>query len=927
VSAATSALNALNDHRTPRRALAVALPICVLYATGAAVGWGSPALGIIMSDLAVAVVIGVLALICLLRALPRSQTRRWGWVWFGLAAAVTSASNLLWGWEDVTGRSPAYSPVGTSALALLAAPLALAGLVQFVRASRRTLVWLCLMLDGWLVAGSLFTVAWSFALGNMAGDDLRHPLRVFLTLAYPVLDVLFISVLLGLRPRTRDSERAGLSVAVVAFGVTAVSDVFWAIPQVRGLYTPGGWLDAGWFTGVVLLAVAAWCGGHESVGTRSGDSVTLLGALTPYLAAGVSACAVIGNALSGHAMDPVVLLVGGSVFVVLMIRQAATLLDNVVLTRELAVREDLFRSLVQGSSDVMMISTLDGEVRYVSPAVERMYGFPPQEVLGTELRVLVHPDDLAKVHRAIGRFLEEDLPTARVDCRIRSADGSWRHTESTVSRHPEGLIFNSRDVTERVALQEQLAYFAFHDSLTGLPNRALFAERIGQALSAAGDTAPARIAVIFLDLDGFKAVNDSSGHAAGDELLVRAAERLAGAVRSGDMVARFGGDEFAALLCHDVTPAATRAVAERLLAALSEPYRVAAVEVVVAASIGVAFSTPGITSEELMRNADLAMYRAKAAGKGRVEVYAPHMHADVVHRVQLESRLRRAMRDRRFTLLYQPVVDLRTGVVTDVEALIRWRSEGGALITPAEFIRLAEDSGGIVPLGRWVIGEALRQTACWQRAGHHVGVSVNLSARQVLTPGLVESIDAALRETRVAPGRLTLEITENVLLDGAESTIGRLATLKDIGVRLAIDDFGTGYSSLSYLRRLPVDILKIDRSFVSGLGVEEEATSLASTIVRLGCDLGLTLIAEGIEKPSQARLLRAMGCHRGQGFWFSGPLDPPGVAAVLGRGLAPQDTDPAGDVFELAARRAYAERPLEPQAAHPHPDESEMQGA
>lgn len=417
--------------------------------------------------------------------------------------------------------------------------------------------------------------------------------------------------------------------AVVALMVTVLSDALWTSPVLRDAYPANELLDAAWFTGSILLALAPWVSPAFRSGAESWRVITLMSGLIPYVAAGASAMGLIAALVAGRISDPIIFVVGELVLVALVIRQGATLLDNLKLTRRLAVREDHFRSLVQGSNDVIMITSLDGVAHYVSPALRRVFGFEPADVVGSPLRTLIHPDDTDAVFGSITDFLrQQDNPMIRVDCRIRAKDGKWRHIESSISRHPDGLIFNSRDVSERIAWQEQLTHFAFHDALTGLPNRSLFADRVSHALEQRRAGAEP-LAVLFLDLDGFKAVNDSSGHAAGDELLIQTARRLRGSVRSGDTVARFGGDEFAALLEGDADPAAARDVADRLLAALREPYHIDGRNVVSPASIGIACTTPGITSDELMRNADLAMYEAKAAGKGRVEVYVPRAPADV----------------------------------------------------------------------------------------------------------------------------------------------------------------------------------------------------------------------------------------------------------------------------------------------------------
>jgi diguanylate cyclase (GGDEF)-like protein len=391
----------------------------------------------------------------------------------------------------------------------------------------------------------------------------------------------------------------------------------------------------------------------------------------------------------------------------------------------------------------------------------------------------------------------------------------------------------------------------------------------------------APVAVLFLDLDGFKAVNDSAGHAVGDELLRECSRRLRSVLRSGDTVARLGGDEFAALLDDSSQSGGALEVGQRVLAALDEPFEIAGRSVVVGASVGIAFGTPESDAEALLRNADLAMYRAKSAGKGRIEVFANEMHEELVRRVEVEADLRRGLALEEFFLAYQPVVDLRTGHVVEVEALLRWQHPERGLVAPGEFIGVAEEAGLIVQLGRFALQESCRQLARWRRAGHDLGIAVNVSARQLQAPGLVDTVAAALRAHGLPPSALTLEITENVLVEHDERTIAKIELLRELGVRLAIDDFGTGYSSLAYLRRFPVDVLKVDRSFVSGVGHGGDLTALTSTIVRLGRELGLTLVAEGIEQSDQLQALLGMGCHRGQGYLFSRPTTPEAIGMLL----------------------------------------------
>ncbi|HEY7651939.1 MAG TPA: EAL domain-containing protein [Methylomirabilota bacterium] len=430
---------------------------------------------------------------------------------------------------------------------------------------------------------------------------------------------------------------------------------------------------------------------------------------------------------------------------------------------------------------------------------------------------------------------------------------------------------------------DQLARQAFRDSLTSLPNRALFMDRLSHALTRT-ERRGEQLAVLFLDLDRFKVVNDSLGHGVGDQLLIGVSQRLAACLRPEDTIARLGGDEFAILLEDVKDDKGPTSVADRLTSELQQPFVVEGREVVITVSIGIAMSTARrMTPEDILRDADLAMYHAKGKGKARYEVFDKSMNAPAQERMDLELDLRNAVARGEFVLHYQPVVDLPTGRITEVEALVRWKHPQRGLLFPADFVALSEETGLIVPLGRWVLHEACRQTRQWQLAAPamKLAISVNLSARQLQQPGLVEEIGAVLRETRLHPGALRLEITETVVMHDAPTTLAKLEALKALGVQLAIDDFGTGYSSLGYLKRFPVDTLKIDRSFVKGIGRDVEDSAIVRAVITVAKSLGLSVTAEGIETADQLDQLRALGCDHGQGYFFAKPMTSDRVPALL----------------------------------------------
>ncbi len=554
----------------------------------------------------------------------------------------------------------------------------------------------------------------------------------------------------------------------------------------------------------------------------------------------------------------------------------------------LAAGEASFRRLFADNPQPMWV--FDAETwRFleVNGAAVAHYGYSRDEFLARTIADIRPAEDVPRLHL--------DVQTQQQGVR----HGSWRHRladgrliDVEVSSH--ALTFGGRpavlvtvqDVTQRTALEQELRHQAFHDSLTNLANRALFLDRAGHALRRV-ERATTGVAVLILDLDGFKTVNDSLGHAAGDALLVVAAARLQTALRTTDTAARLGGDEFAVLVEDATDPEEAMTVAERVLEALLRPFAVAGKELFVHASIGVAWTAGEEDADELVRDADAAMYRAKAEGKGCARLFEPAMHTASLARLELETDLRRAVAAGEFVLHYQPVVCAPTAQITGFEALVRWQHPVQGLVEPEAFIPLAEENGLIVDIGRWVLTEACRRRT-WQLHHHDdtLSVAVNLSARQLADAGLVHDVARAIAASGLAPHCLTLEITESVLIANPEAAVARLRQLKAFGVRLAIDDFGTGYSSLSSLQHLPVDALKIDKTFIDGVAAGAEAAGLVEAIMRMASTLALETIAEGVERPEQLESLQALGCAQIQGFYFSRPLVAEDVGALLGRGKA-----------------------------------------
>ena len=566
-----------------------------------------------------------------------------------------------------------------------------------------------------------------------------------------------------------------------------------------------------------------------------------------------------------------------------------------------------FAAFVQHSSDVVTVVDSTNVISYQSPSVTRVFGHAPEDMVGVNLRELLHPEDRRRVFGLILTAIKEGRSSELIECRVKHADGSWRYAETAVSSmldDPEvcGVILNTRDVSERKALEDALAHQAFHDSLTKLANRALLKDRTDHALARAARRGRP-LAVMLLDLDGFKAVNDSLGHDAGDELLVAVAGRLQECIRPSDTAARLGGDEFAVLVEDLASPGDYAVVATRVLEALQPPFSVHGKEVFVRGSIGIAMCGEGEnTSDELLRNADVAMYMAKAEGKNRFELFNPAMHSAMLQRLDVEADLRRAVERGEFVLHYQPTVVLSTGRIAGVEALVRWQHPERGLVPPLEFISIAEDTGLIVPLGEWVLETACRQAQEWCTAHPKdppLTMSVNLSARQLQHESIVKTVERVLASSGLAPESLVLEITESAVMNDHVTTIVRLNQLKALGVRIAVDDFGTGYSSLSYLRRFPIDVLKIDRSFVDGVTDGPQKQALLRTIVELGRTLNLETVAEGIEQPEELQQLRSLDCDLGQGYYFARPLDAEGVGELLFAGEPASVLAVEGEVTEV----------------------------
>jgi diguanylate cyclase (GGDEF)-like protein/PAS domain S-box-containing protein len=529
------------------------------------------------------------------------------------------------------------------------------------------------------------------------------------------------------------------------------------------------------------------------------------------------------------------------------------------------------------------VLALDGTIRSASPLSSALLGYPPDALAGMHLHHLLHPSDHAALRAALNDLHGSSggsLPPA--EYRLRHRNGSWRVVEVTLVNafddpQVNGCIVHGRDVTEHRELAARLEYVSFHDDLTGLPNRRGFLRQLEQALACRAAQAEAAFAVLIFEIDRFSTINESLGHAAGDQVLQEVSARLLQGAAAGDCVARMGGDEFVVLLGGISQADQALAAARRVQDALGQPFRLSGQEIYISASGGVAIGDdPRQNADSLLREADTAVRQAKTYGLSQAVVFDRATQAGVRARLQLEIDLRGALEREELRLVYQPIMDLPTGETIGMEALLRWNHPQHGMVLPSEFIPLAEDTGLIVPIGLWALEQACRQFQIWHRSGDLTSLrcmSVNLSARQFANPNLVANIKRIIERTGISPRHLELEITETVVMTHAEHTLATLRELKELGIQLAIDDFGTGYSSLSYLHSFPLDTLKVDRSFVSAMHSDHKRSEIVRTIIAMSQHLAMSVIAEGIETTEQATALRDMGCAYGQGYHFARPLE------------------------------------------------------
>jgi diguanylate cyclase (GGDEF)-like protein/PAS domain S-box-containing protein len=868
-----------------RNAALVAASTAV-FAGWTAFGVGGPAATRAFAESSEVAAAALAAWACARRARRDPDNRRPWWL-LAASAASWAAGAAVWTYEDVVGGRELPFPSVADVGFLLAVPFALLAFLLLrttpMPSSRR---WR-MVLDGLAVACSLAFVSWALLLGPLFESASTSTLEQALSVAYPIADVVIITVIVLLLPFvTGGPTRRRLTVVGAGLTLVALADSLFAYATQAGTYLGADVVDTGWFAGFLLVALGAWLPvpeGDEVDTPAPGAGQSLF---FPYLP-GALVLVVVGVFV--RVPHDAFLVVDGLLLLgLLLVRQFLTLVENRYLTRQLQAkveagtarlheREARFAALFRRSSDVVSIVDVDGAVRYQSPSIHAVLGRLPDAVVGTRLLAMVHPDDRRAWDNALARSVARRGATVSLLWRLQHVDGTWRWLETTVSNlldepSVDGLVLNSRDVTERAALEEQLRHSAFHDPLTGLANRALFRNRVEHAL-AAGTRHGRTVAVLFVDLDEFKGVNDGHGHAVGDAVLVEVARILTATVRAADTVASLGGDEFAVLLEDGDNEAEVVRTAKRILDAIQVPITVEGRTITVRASIGIATALVAGDADDLVRNADVAMYAAKSDGKACVRVFRPEMREQLLERLRFEAELWHVLENDELVVEYQPIVDIDSEAVVAVEALLRWHHPQRGIVPPGAFIPVVEASGLIVPIGAWLLRKTCREVVGWRTPdGRPVDLSVNISPRQLAEDSLVDDVVDALAASGLEPHRLTLEITESILLDDADRKIERLRRLKAVGVKLSIDDFGTGYSSLAYLNRLPVDELKVDRSFLLDLDATGDNGGLVRTILSLARDYGLRTVAEGIERPEQLMRLRLLGCHRGQGFLFAKPM-------------------------------------------------------
>ena len=753
-----------------------------------------------------------------------------------------------------------------------------------------------MVLDGLIIAASVLVVAWSLVLASVVRNPADSSLGQVIRLAYPVGDVVIVTLALLLPSRVvrKGSQSRAIGFAVAGLVGLWVADSGFAYLTATDQYVSGRLTDTGWFVGFLLLCVAALQ--PSPAPAAAVEPPRRVAAGLPYLVAIAAVVVTAVSAMRHPQLDVVGVGIMAITAIFLAIRQYLSSLSQHEWIRQLERRvdertadlgrsteklrasEQRFRAVVQNLADVIILLDGDAIIQFTTPSIASVLGYPEQGRLGTPIAFLVHPKDQAAFQEALQTAPPGPGGSVTLETSFIHRDGSFRGCQAVITNLLDdpalrAQVITIRDITERQALEQELTRLAFQDPLTGLPNREVLRDRLATAL-AQRRRRGSDLAVLYLDLDDFKSVNDSLGHQTGDRLLVAVADRLRECLRPGDTVARLGGDEFAVII-PDLAECDVEALADRVAQSVGERYVLQGRELFVAASVGVAVAADNESADTLLSNADLAMYRAKRLGLGRHHRYHTGMREAIIDRVALEAELHHALDRNELVLHYQPTIDLASDAVVGAEALIRWRHPTRGLLPPARFIPAAEQSALIVELGRWALQEACAQMTRWRDSGSLVkleSIAVNISGRHLRDPAIVDDVRDAVARSGLPPTFLVIEITEGVLVEQIEQNRQTLDALKRLGVRIALDDFGTGYSALNYLHRFPIDILKIDQSFLQNLH-RAQSQSLARAIIRLGQALALKTIAEGVETVDQLHAIKLAGCSQAQGFHLCPPLE------------------------------------------------------
>ena len=822
------------------------------------------------------------ATVLALLAATRNPSRAKAWRALAAASGSWALGQMVWSYyELVLGREvpfPSLADVGFLGMY----PLALVGVLLLPAANVRAVSRLRAVLDGLIVGGSLLFAGWSVAIDAVLSQPGVDTVQRFLGVTYPVGDVVLCTVALTM-PSRRELLRSGTSIAVLT-GIAAlgVSDFLFTYLTASGEYASGSLVDIGWFSGFLLIGLAAALA-RETPVARDRTSRWTWSALI-YLP---TVAVIIGEAQP--TLDKAVAFLGATVFALVIARQVTTSFENRVLTRDLETRveqlwnrDEQFRLVLRATRDAVWDLDLATDEIAWGDGITELFGYAADTV-GAEMQWWadrIHPEDRSRVTESLAAAIEAGDTSWTSEYRFLAADGRW---VSVVDRGfvvagvdgPTRMVGAMMDISERKQYEDDLAHRALHDPLTGLPNRALLVDTIRATIT---EGRAGEVALLFLDLDHFKRINDTFGHAVGDDVIIEIGHRLVGAVRDEDLVARFGGDEFV-ILCTGVSDDdAAREVVERVLDALATPVQLRGRRLHISASVGVALGRDvDLGSDAFLQSADTALYEAKARGRARFEMFNESLSRRVRHDLELTEALRQAIVDGELSIYYQPVVDLATRRPVGVEALLRWEHSGD-FVPPSTFVRLAEEAGLIDQLGDFVLERSCAEVASWSTTPDFQ-LSVNVSPLQ-LSDTLAGRVASALASAGLAPEQLCLELTERALMRNPRSSMRVLRELRALGVRIAIDDFGTGYSSLSYLSRLPLDVLKIDRSFIAELSQNEVRSGITEAIIAIARAAGLTVIAEGIEHEQQAEALTGLGCTRGQGYLFARP-HPGRVTRVL----------------------------------------------